>query len=63
MQPPAWQPPAPHAVNNPVGGGVGSMASESDIFATLERLADLCNKGVLSRDEYQSKKAELLGRL
>lgn len=38
-------------------------SSDADVFATLERLADLCNKGVLTSGEYQAKKAELLARL
>jgi hypothetical protein len=41
----------------------GNAASEADVFATLERLADLCAKGVLTQNEYQAKKAELLARL
>jgi hypothetical protein len=35
----------------------------SDIFATLEKLAELHGKGILSNEEFASKKAELLGRL
>ena len=34
-----------------------------DVFATLEKLAHLRAKGVLSDEEFASKKAELLGRL
>jgi hypothetical protein len=34
-----------------------------DVFATIERLAELRTKGVLSDDEFNSKKAELLARL
>ena len=37
--------------------------NEADVFATLERLADLRAKGILSEDEFLSKKAELLSRL
>jgi hypothetical protein len=37
--------------------------SQSEILATLERLSDLHQKGVLSEDEFRSKKAELLNRL
>jgi hypothetical protein len=39
------------------GGGGG------DIFALIEKLADLRAKGVLSDDEFSAKKAELLSRL
>jgi hypothetical protein len=38
-------------------------AAESDIFATIQKLADLHKKGVLSEEEFTSKKAELLARL
>jgi hypothetical protein len=38
-------------------------AQETDIFAKIERLADLQQKGIISQEEYASKKAELLGRL
>jgi hypothetical protein len=34
-----------------------------DIFAALERLAELQGKGILSDDEFVRKKAELLSRL
>lgn len=40
-----------------------SGASDDDIFGKLERLADLRAKGILSDEEFSSKKAELLGRL
>ena len=40
-----------------------ASSSEADVFATLERLADLARKGVLTDAEYQAKKAELLSRL
>ncbi|MCD2453242.1 SHOCT domain-containing protein [Methylicorpusculum oleiharenae] len=36
---------------------------EGDIFATLEKLADLKSKGIVTENEYNSKKAELLARL
>jgi putative oligomerization/nucleic acid binding protein len=34
-----------------------------DVFATIEKLADLRVKGILSDDEFATKKAELLSRL
>ncbi len=37
--------------------------SEQDIFATIEKLAGLKSKGILSEEEFQAKKADLLGRL
>jgi hypothetical protein len=38
-------------------------AQEADIFAKIERLADLQRKGIISQEEYAAKKSELLGRL
>jgi hypothetical protein len=46
---------APSASQVPSAGG--------DVFAMIERLADLRAKGVLSDDEFNVKKAELLARL
>jgi hypothetical protein len=40
-----------------------SNAGNSDIFAQIERLAELRQKGILSDAEFASKKAEMLGRL
>ena len=42
---------------------VPAAAEESDIFAKIERLAALHAKGILSDEEYRSKKAELLARI
>jgi hypothetical protein len=49
---------APNVVNS-------SMASEpsGDLLATLERLGTLRDKGIVSEQEFQAKKAELLSRL
>jgi hypothetical protein len=38
-------------------------SQETDIFAKIERLADLHQKGILSSEEFSAKKAELLSRL
>jgi hypothetical protein len=38
-------------------------APERDIFAQIERLAELERKGILSKEEFAAKKSELLGRL
>lgn len=43
----------------PPGGGGG----DGDIFAKIERLADLRQKGIITEQEFEAKKAELLGRL
>lgn len=40
-----------------------SSSDQSDVFATIERLADLRSKGILSDEEFAAKKAELLNRI
>ncbi len=40
-----------------------AAAQTMDIFATLERLAELKQKGILSEEEFTAKKAELLRRI
>lgn len=42
---------------------IAESVQEEDIFAKIERLADLHSKGILTDSEYQAKKAELLARL
>jgi putative oligomerization/nucleic acid binding protein len=39
------------------------VATADDIFAKIERLADLRGKGILSEEEFAEKKTELLSRL
>ena len=51
---------APAAAND--GSAPQSMDSDS-AFATLERLAGLKEKGILSEEEFAAKKAEILKRL
>jgi hypothetical protein len=38
-------------------------SGENDVFALIERLADLHTKGILSAEEFAAKKAELLSRI
>jgi len=40
-----------------------SVAREAELFATIEKLAQLHAKGILSDEEFAAKKAELLSRL
>ena len=60
--------PAPSFINTsqnnyaPVKDPV-SLGGDSDIFANIEKLATLHSRGILSEQEYASKKAELLSRL
>jgi len=43
--------------------GASSSGGVGDIFALIERLADLHAKGILSTEEFAAKKTELLSRL
>ena len=52
---------APSLINDSLMPQPGNPGG--DVFATIERLAELRAKGVLSDDEFNSKKAELLARL
>jgi hypothetical protein len=57
---PTEAPPAPLPsipANEPLRSG------EHDVFALIERLADLHAKGILSAEEFSAKKAELLNRI
>ena len=51
------------AQNPPAHQAVPATAQETDIFATIERLAELKQKGVLTEEEFNRKKADLLSRL
>ena len=42
---------------------VSSVGGQADVFATIEKLAELRDKGILSEEEFATKKAELLARL
>ncbi len=63
----APQQPEPAPIqNNPVNIQPGynqDITQEADIFAALEKLANLNQKGILTNEEYSAKKAELLSRL
>jgi hypothetical protein len=60
---------APSYFNNqqnsyvPANNAVASSSGDSDIFASIEKLAALQSRGILSEQEYASKKADLLSRL
>ena len=51
----AYDPPGPQTAP--------ATAQETDIFAAIERLAGLKQKGVLTEEEFNRKKADLLSRL
>lgn len=47
----------------PDGDAPSALGGAGDIFALIERLADLHAKGILSTEEFAAKKTELLSRL
>ena len=56
--------PSPQVVSQAVHqSSQTSPASAEDVFAALERLAELHKKGVLTDEEFSAKKAELLARI
>lgn len=55
--------PAPQSSFAPMNTPVNSSNAGNDIFASIEMLAALQSRGILSEQEYASKKAELLSRL
>ncbi len=60
------QPPLPAAQARATpaqGPAPVALGREQDVFATIERLAELRAKGIVSEDEFQAKKLELLSRL
>jgi hypothetical protein len=64
-QAPAPQEPSPFAQSTPESPAAapGGFTSRDDIFAALERLADLRQKNILTEEEFSAKKTELLSRL
>ncbi|MDW5289906.1 SHOCT domain-containing protein [Formosa sp. PL04] len=64
VQPEPQQAPQPMAVEQPVQEFKNnSNGLEEDIFSKIEKLAALKDKGILSANEYENKKADLLSRL
>jgi hypothetical protein len=55
--------PADQSSFAPANNSVNSSNAGHDIFASIEKLAALQSRGILSEQEYASKKAELLSRL
>ena len=51
---------APLASSAPAGG---AATTSDDVTATLSRLADLRDRGAITAEDYEAKKADLLGRL
>jgi hypothetical protein len=59
---PSYQQPSSRS-SSPQSTTSGQSPSHDEILATVERLSGLHQKGIISEDEFRSKKAELLGRL
>jgi hypothetical protein len=57
------QAPAPITSGADRGFAASPMADGGDVFATIERLAGLRDKGILSDEEFAAKKQELLSRV
>ncbi len=55
--------PQTQAPPRPASGGSGEAGNSQAIVAAIESLAGLHERGILSDEEFASKKAELLGRL
>jgi hypothetical protein len=49
--------------SSPTQSNVATPAQDTDILSTLERLAELKEKGIITEEEFAAKKAELLNRL
>jgi hypothetical protein len=63
-QAPAQSPaPAPAQPNMPPQQANTDLAASADIFAMIDRLADLRSRNILSDAEFEAKKTELLARL
>lgn len=60
---PAPVPIAPSTAPVPQAGAGGGLPQGLDVFAAIERLAELHARGVLTAEEFSAKKAELLSRL
>lgn len=61
--PPMAYPPAPAPYAPAPAYDAPPAGNAADVFGTIERLAELRGKGILSDEEFAAKKAELLGRL
>lgn len=62
--PPAAPAPAPAPMNPAPTADLSTLGADSgDVFKTIERLAELRQRGILSDEEFAQKKAELLSRI
>lgn len=63
MAPPPVQNTAQQTAISPTAPPSAGASTDDDIFGKIERLAELYAKGILTDDEFQAKKADLLSRL
>ena len=59
----AANPQSPAAMPNVSSGAKAGTDSADDIFAKIERLAELRQKGIITDQEFEAKKSELLSRI
>ena len=57
------QPQAAPAASAASAGAAALGMKAEDVMATLEKLGELKSKGILTQDEFDAKKAELLKKL
>jgi hypothetical protein len=55
--------PAATAASKPAAQASAASATEDDVFAKIEQLATLHQKGILNATEFEAKKSELLARI
>jgi hypothetical protein len=60
---PLFDPAPPPAYAAPTTSGLAPGASDDEIFTRIERLAELRKKDIITAEEFDAKKAELLARL
>lgn len=51
------------AMGGALAGGGAAGAKSEDVFATIEKLHELSKKGIITAQEYEAKKAELLKKI
>lgn len=61
--PPVTNTPPPVAYSAASNGGGAGPANSADVLAALQQLGDLKSKGILTDEEFATKKADLLSRL
>ncbi len=63
QNPVPFVPPAPMMSNNANNASNTNVVNDGDIFSSIEKLATLHARGIVSQQEFAAKKAELLSRL